>query len=194
MFLRDFLGLTARTEMRMILRWGPFVDHFSGHNEPLPLSRTERISFYVFATLVIAALWHFNVWLEFLILWLIPLTPMLMPFIRMRTVTEHVAIPGRTGDNATRHVDGTWLERVLIAPCNINFHVAHHLFAAVPLYNLPRFHKHLLKVDEFRDYVAHKDSYFGRDGATSVFGEVISKVDRENQPSEHDEVPNPSVS
>ena len=105
-----------------------------------------------------------------------------------------MAIPGRTGDNATRHVDGTWLERVFIAPCNINFHVAHHLFAAVPLYNLPRFHKHLLEIEEFSDYVAHKDCYFGRDGATSVFGEVISTVDHGQKASEQDEAPNPDIS
>ena len=173
-FLRDLLGLTAHNEMKMILRWGVFVNHFSTRDEPPPLSLRERLSFYAFAAALLAGLWAFDGWLYYLGLWYVPMVLINMPFIRMRTVAEHIAIPGRTGDDGTRHVNGTWLERVFISPCNINYHVAHHLFAGVPQYNLPAFHERLLKEPEYRDYLCLKESYLGLDPAKGVLGEVLT--------------------
>jgi fatty acid desaturase len=173
-FLRDLLGLTAPVETDMILRWGPFTNHFSSRREPPPLDLRERLSFYAFAAALLAGLWWFNAWLQFLVLWLVPLFFLMMPLTRIRTIAEHIAIPGR--QNATRHVDGTWLERVFISPCNINYHVVHHLFAAVPLYNLPRLHERLLQEPEYRAYVFHKDSYLSLDRDRGVLGEVLAAV------------------
>jgi fatty acid desaturase len=175
-FLRDLLGLTAKVETNMILRWGPFTNHFSTRKEPPPLSVRERISFYVFAGLLMAGLWRWNVWLELLVLWIVPLLFLMMPLTRIRTVAEHIGIPGRTRDNATRHVDGSWLERVFISPCNINFHVAHHMFAGVPLYNLPRLHRRLLQEPEYRSHICHKDTYLGLDRNKGVLGEVLAQA------------------
>jgi fatty acid desaturase len=173
-FLRDLLGLTAPVETNMILRWGPFMNHFSTRKEPPPLSLRERLSFYAFASILLAGLWWWDAWLEFLVLWLVPLIFLMMPLTRIRTVAEHIGIPGRKSDNATRHVDGTWLERVFISPCNINYHVTHHMFAGVPLYNLPRLHKRLLQEPEYRAYVRHKDSYLSLDPKKGVLGEVLA--------------------
>lgn len=170
--LRDLLGLTAPGEMGMILRWGPFANHFSSRKEPPPLDLRERISFYAFAALLLGGLWWSGAWLEFLVLWLVPLFFLMMPLTRIRTIAEHIAIPGR--ENATRHVDGTWLERIFISPCNINYHVAHHLFAAAPLYNLPRLHERLLQEPEYRAYVCHKDSYLSLDRNRGVLGEILA--------------------
>ena len=172
-FLRDLFGLTAHNEMKMILRWGVFVNHFSTRDEPPPLGLRERLSFYGFAGALVAGLWVFDGWLYFLGLWYIPMIFINMPFIRLRTVAEHIAIPGRSVDGGTRHVDGTWLERVLISPCNINYHVAHHLFSGVPLYNLPAFHERLLQEPEYRDYMWRKESYLSLDPRKGVLGEVL---------------------
>ena len=173
-FVRDLLGLTARNEMKMILRWGVFVNHFSTRDEPPPLSRRERISFYLFAALVLAGLWASQGWLAFALLWYIPMVLINMPFIRLRTIAEHIGIPDRSGSDATRHVDGTWLERVFISPCNINFHVTHHLFSGVPLYNLPALHRRLLQEEEYRAYLSHKQSYLSLDRNRGVLGEVLA--------------------
>jgi fatty acid desaturase len=160
----------------MILRWGPFANHFSTRKEPPPLSVRERLSFYAFASVLPTGLWWWDAWLEFLVLWLVPLLFLMMPLTRIRTVAEHIAIPGRTSDNATRHVDGTWLERVFISPCNINYHVEHHMFAGVPLYNLPRLHERLLREPEYRAYICHKESYLSLDRNRGVLGEVLASV------------------
>lgn len=177
-FLRDLFGFTAPTETKMILKWGPFVNHLSNREVPPPLSPVERVTFYIFSSIVVLLLWHHNAWLEFLILWIIPVTAILMPLTRIRTIAEHIAIPGKSGrdSSATRHVDGTWLERVFISPCNINYHVAHHLFTAVPLYNLPKFHQRLLQAEEYRNYICHKDTYLGLKKDQGVLGEIIIAV------------------
>jgi fatty acid desaturase len=171
-FLRDLLGLTAPVETNMIRRWSPFVNHFSSSEEPPPLDLRERLSFYAFAVVLLGGLWWFNAWLDFVVLWLVPLFFLMMPLTRIRTVAEHIGIPGR--ENATRHVDGSWLERVFISPCNINYHVVHHLFPGVPLYNLPALHERLLQEPEYRAYVCHKDSYLSLDPKRGVLGEVLA--------------------
>jgi fatty acid desaturase len=173
-FLRDLLGLTAPVETNMIRRWGPFVNHFSTRNEPPPLTLRERLTFYAFAGVLLTGLWWFNAWLDFLVLWIVPLVFLMMPLTRMRTVAEHIGIPGR--NNGTRHVDGTWLERVFISPCNINYHVVHHLFAGVPLYSLPKLHRRLMQEPEYRAYVCHKDSYLSLDPVKGVLGEVLASA------------------
>ncbi len=175
-FLRDLLGLTAPVETGMILRWGPFANHFSRREAPPPLDLRERLSWYAFAAVALGVVWYFNAWLELLVLWIVPLFFLMMPLTRVRTVAEHIGIPGRTGETATRHVDGSLLERIFISPCNINYHVAHHLFAAVPLYNLPRLHRRLLQEPEYKAYVCHKDRYLSLDKEKGVLGEVLQSA------------------
>ena len=44
----------------------------------------------------------------------------------------------------TRTTYANWLEKLLFAPNNVNYHLEHHLMMGVPSYNLPKMH-HLLK-------------------------------------------------
>ncbi len=173
--IRDLTGLTARNEMKMIVNWTPFANHFSRRAEPPRLSLLERLSFYGFVTVMLSLVAYFNLWFHLFFLWYVPLVLLMMPLVRLRTVAEHIGIPGRTGDNATRHVDGTWFERVFICPRSINYHVAHHLFPMVPLYNLPAFHRRSLQEPEYREFVHVKESYLSLDKNKGVLGELLSK-------------------
>jgi fatty acid desaturase len=63
---------------------------------------------------------------------------------RMRSIAEHAMVPDPTDPiGQTRTVRAGWLERLLIAPNCVQYHLEHHLLMTVPHYNLPKFHEML---------------------------------------------------
>ena len=51
------------------------------------------------------------------------------------------------------------LERLLVAPNNVNFHLEHHMFAAVPPYHLPRLHQLLSERGYYEGYACVTHGY-----------------------------------
>jgi len=96
-----------------------------------------------------------------LYVWVIPSSTFLFLFMYIRLVGEHGALKDE-GDifNVTRHVDPTWLERWLIAPNNVNYHLDHHLYASVPFYNLPKLHDALSDNEIYRSRATITEGYF----------------------------------
>lgn len=66
--------------------------------------------------------------------------------LRVRSMAEHSMVED-TLDNMknTRTTYASWLEQMLFAPLNVNYHLEHHLLMSVPSYNLPAMHKILLE-------------------------------------------------
>ncbi|MFZ1864728.1 MAG: fatty acid desaturase family protein [Polyangiales bacterium] len=65
---------------------------------------------------------------------------------RIRSIAEHAMVPDPTDPlGQTRTVRAGWLERLLVAPNGVQYHLEHHLLMTVPHYNLPRFHELLLQ-------------------------------------------------
>ncbi len=63
---------------------------------------------------------------------------------RIRSIAEHAVVPDPTDPiGQTRTVRAGWLERLLIAPNRVQYHLEHHLLMTVPHYNLPKFHEML---------------------------------------------------
>ena len=62
--------------------------------------------------------------------------------MRIRSIAEHAMVPDRSDPlGNTRTTLARWWERLLIAPNRVNFHLEHHLWMAVPHYNLPGLHR-----------------------------------------------------
>ncbi|MDH3443984.1 MAG: fatty acid desaturase [Deltaproteobacteria bacterium] len=78
-------------------------------------------------------------------LWLLPLLITAI-FTQLRAIAEHGATTRGDVFTATRTIVSNRFLSFMM--CNINYHLEHHLFPAVPWYNLPRIHQ-LLK-DEYR--------------------------------------------
>ena len=97
------------------------------------------------AQLIIFALCYFlaSPWLY--LLWIGALLTTFNFSIRIRSMAEHAMVED-TEDvmRNTRTTYANWLERILFAPHNVNYHVEHHLLMSVPSYNLPKMHR-LLK-------------------------------------------------
>ena len=77
------------------------------------------------------------------LMWLLPMMTWLPLVSRVRNIAEHALIRQNEADPLrqarTTHANG--LERMLLAPYWVNYHCEHHLFTAVPCWNLPHAHR-----------------------------------------------------
>jgi fatty acid desaturase len=91
---------------------------------------------------VLAASGH---WYLYFILWLVPFLTWHQAITRIRNIAEHAMVPDN--DDPFRHARTTkanLIERALIAPYWVNYHVEHHLMMWVPCYNLPMARRFLI--------------------------------------------------
>jgi fatty acid desaturase len=80
--------------------------------------------------------------LEYLLLWAVPLVTFLQPLLRLRAICEHGAVTDFASPltAARTNLGPRWL-LWLFFPFNVNFHVEHHMYPAIPFYNLPAAHR-----------------------------------------------------
>lgn len=141
MFLLDFLGL------RFVDQYRSFGRYAFPHKRKRDWIDLVRQGFNV--TLVVG-LTYTGLWIPYLLLWIVPTLTWLKVALRMRTIAEHYALDYGHMYRQTRTTYANWIERVLISPHNIGYHLDHHLYPSVPFYNLPALHQELLETDEFR--------------------------------------------
>src|SRR6478672_9436033 len=95
----------------------------------------------LFAGLAVA-----GVWWAYPLLWLVPLLTWQMVITRIRNIAEHAVIPNPDDPLCnTRTTKANWIERALVAPYFVNYHLEHHLLYYVPCYNLPRLHAIMMR-------------------------------------------------
>ncbi len=105
----------------------------------------------LFLVLALAFVAASGLWRPVLLFWVVPFATWLQLLLRIRSVSEHFAIEGRSGVYAeTRTTLPSWIERVFIAPEGINYHLEHHLYPSVPGYRLGELHSALQAVPEHR--------------------------------------------
>jgi len=86
----------------------------------------------------LAALGHAELYLLWAGAWLTTHTMV----TRIRAIAEHALAPDPEDPlNQTRTTLANPLERLLIAPNRVNYHLEHHLLMTVPHYHLPRLHR-----------------------------------------------------
>jgi fatty acid desaturase len=159
LFLKDLLGLNMHHIGKALSRWSPWKEHFKRQG-PRALTRGERCRLYGFYAALVAGLTIYSGWTVYLLLWALPGSTLTILWVRMRSVAEHLYLPGRNELNRSRHITASWWERLTISPLFINYHIAHHLFPSIPHYNLDRCHQLLLHVPAYREQAAIYDSYF----------------------------------
>ena len=105
------------------------------------LLRSLAVNLAMLGTL--AALGHAEVYL----LWVLAFMTTHMLVTRLRQVSEHAAVPDHFHMDArlnTRTLYLNRLERLLISPHNLSYHLEHHLMPSVPIYRLRALHEALL--------------------------------------------------
>src|SRR3954468_24230626 len=96
--------------------------------------------------ILFASLAAAGVWWAYPLLWLVPLLTWQMVITRVRNIAEHAVILDKDDPlRNTRTTRANWLERALVAPYFVNYHLEHHLLYYVPCYNLPKLHAILMR-------------------------------------------------
>lgn len=150
--LKDLLGATAFKTYAYFFG-APALNAATGEkNRPLddtsPRLRAEarRDRWFVAALHVAmpAAAFAAGYGVEYLVLWLAPLLTLLQPLLRFRAICEHGAVTDFSSPltAARTNLGPRWLIW-LIFPHHVNYHVAHHMYPAIPMYNLPAAHREM---------------------------------------------------
>lgn len=128
-------------------------DFPSSHIKPVVSHRTTAISRVVFFTLLysviglIEATTTIPAWYYYLVLWVLPLFTTFAFFMIMRQWVQHGnADRGRFTNTRTFLVHP--LIRYAVFPFGMDYHLPHHIYAAVPHFKLPELHDLLMRKDE----------------------------------------------
>jgi fatty acid desaturase len=91
-----------------------------------------------FAILAGGLTWFIG-WWAYPVLWLLPVYLFMFLGDNFRSFAEHSHPEGDQAADRHRLITYTSnpFERMLVAPMNMNFHIAHHLWPSIPYYNLP---------------------------------------------------------
>ena len=144
---RDLLGITG---LKKLIGTSYLVVRAIGGEEvdpgtlPMRLEREPAIRMLVGTVvtnvILLGVLWAFgHPWLY--LLWFGAWMTTNNLVARIRSIAEHAVVPDPSDPiGQTRTVRAGWLERLLIAPNCVQYHLEHHLVMTVPHYNLPKFH------------------------------------------------------
>ena len=98
-------------------------------------------------------------WWFYFAFWLLPLFTFYQLFLRIRNIAEHAGVISDCDDfNNARTTYANILERALVAPYYVNYHLEHHLLMFVPCYKLKRAHQMLLNKG-FKEKMEIKTGY-----------------------------------
>ena len=156
----DLAGFTAHKTYAYFFGAPVINDDTQPANRPLndtsrKLRRTSRIDRWVVVSLQIAMLagaFVFGVWVEYLVLWVLPAVTVLQGLLRFRAICEHGAVPDPDSplSAARTNFAPRWLEWWLF-PHHVNYHLEHHLYPAIPHYHLPDCHAALEELGVLKD-------------------------------------------
>ena len=138
-----------------------FLKRFGNKSQVKKKKSTKPLQRLAYYLILIAVLTYFQLWTAYLMYWVVPYLTTFFMFQYIRSVAEHF------GDleydhllNATRSVKPHGLEKFLLAPYQVHYHIEHHLYPAVPFYNLPKLHKLLMDDPSFREQAHFTQGYF----------------------------------
>jgi fatty acid desaturase len=153
--IRDLTGQTGFKLMTYIVRGAAGAITRERRASALPFVQQLAVQLALF--LILAA---FGIGWTYL-LWAVAYMTVFMLIIRVRQIAEHGAVPDLFDPDSrmnTRTVDAPWWQRMIFAPCGVNFHMEHHFMASVPCYRLGELRRHLRErhaldeVPEFHGY------------------------------------------
>lgn len=176
-FLRDITGRTGYEQRKMQLL------NALGHPGWQPGRRARHFwsklgPQFVANGIFFAGLALAGIWWAYPLLWLLPLLTWMMVITRVRNIAEH-AVVGDADDplRNTRTTRANWLERALVAPYWVNYHLEHHLFFYVPCYNLPKLHRILTAGP-------HAQRMEIAPGYAAVLRKATARPDQDDRPGE----------
>jgi len=138
--VRDLTGQTGAKLLAFILRGGSGGMGNGKRDGANVLYQQIGVQLIIFAVL-----WSFGIAWTYAI-WSFSYLTVFMFLVRVRQVAEHAAVPDLYDSDVrmnTRTVEAPWWQRLMFAPCGVNYHMEHHFMASVPCYRLRRLREHL---------------------------------------------------
>jgi fatty acid desaturase len=151
--IKDLAGLTAWKTYGYFLFAAPALNTAT-HKAIRPLddtserlraaARNDRNAVIVFHAGLVSVMAASGYLLQYLVLWVLPLLTVVQAILRLRAIAEHGATTDFSSPltAARTNLGPKWL-RWLLFPHNVNHHIEHHLYASVPMHNLPRLHEEM---------------------------------------------------
>ena len=138
---RDLTGLTG-----LKLRLGQLVmtfKHQSGSSEDVAEAFNVKniIGPYAANLLLFGICYVSGYWWAYFALWLLPLLTVFQLVVRIRNIAEHALTSEGDPLKQARTTYANPLERLLVAPYWVNYHVEHHVYMYVPCWQLKGLHK-----------------------------------------------------
>ena len=107
---------------------------------------------------------------ELILYWVLPYATLFFTVMWIRSVAEHFAIDDIDNKlEGTRTVIPHFWERAFFGPHKVSYHLEHHIYAAVPFYNLPALHAELMKHPVYR-----QKAHITRGYTTGLLREVLA--------------------
>jgi fatty acid desaturase len=152
---RDVFGLNTHQQL---FELADMSDQKEVRSREGDLYAAARILYYVIALSLVT---YFQLWPIFVLLWVVPILTWLKMIMRIRSIAEHFAIENDHAYTKSRTTLPSFLERLLVAPRNVNFHLEHHLYPSVPFFRLPKLHAVLMKDTVFQCKAHVTSTYWG---------------------------------
>jgi len=138
-----------------------FLKRFDGQRQPTKTTAGKKIARIGFYSLLFIGLSLTGGWKYYLLFWIIPYLSSFFMFQYIRSVAEHFGdLKYENELNGSRSIRANDLERFFLSPHNVGYHLEHHLYPAVPFYNLPRLHQLLMKHPAFQSQAHITKGYF----------------------------------
>lgn len=138
--VRDLTGQTGLKLLGAIFRGASGVISREKRQSAVPVLRQLLVQFMLFLVLWAAGIgWAY-------LLWLGTFLTVFMLIIRIRQIAEHAVVPDLYHPDPrknTRTVEAPWWQKMVFAPCGVNYHLEHHFMASVPCYRLAALRAHL---------------------------------------------------
>ncbi len=142
--LRDLTGQTfykqRRNQIANALGFG--IRPGQGTQNRMTAARDAVVPFLAANLVLLAGLSLAGVWWAYFVLWLLPMASWNQLVTRLRNIAEHAVLTDQDDPlKQARTTRASWLERVFIAPYNVNYHCEHHMFMHLPFYRLAEAHR-----------------------------------------------------
>lgn len=95
----------------------------------------------------------YNQWLYLILFWLIPYLTVFQIISWFIELTEHYPLMNNNLDlYMSRNRNSHFIEKFITGMHNENYHLVHHLFPAIPFWNVPKAHKILMQDQNYAQY------------------------------------------
>ena len=156
-FFRDITGITG-----LKLRLGQLIIVVRRNNVDTKIAEAFNVKSiagpYVTNLVLFAICYMSGYWWAYFVLWLLPLLTTFQLVVRIRNIAEHALTSEGDPLQQARTTYAHPLERLLVAPYWVNYHVEHHLYMYVPCWRLKSLHSALAR-EGYTQAMETKKSY-----------------------------------